>query len=152
MSWVGNVVAAVGAISIAKFNKKVYDKQAALARDRAKVNQEIYDKIERPRLVKQQKSQYADFFVSLLRSGAEFRLGDSTFYAAQAFKVNQATDLAINDYNQTIASIDAENQSLLLEARGDQEMFKGFVTATGELAKAGSKAYSNKQNTGSLLG
>ena len=33
-----------------------------------------------------------------------------------------------------------------LEARGDQEMFKGFVTATGELAKkAGSKAYSNKQ-------
>ena len=55
MSWVGNVVAAVGAISIAKFNKKVYDKQAALARDRAKVNQEIYDKIERPRLVKQQK-------------------------------------------------------------------------------------------------
>lgn len=39
MSWVGNVVAAVGAISIAKFNKKVYDKQAALARDRAKVNQ-----------------------------------------------------------------------------------------------------------------
>ena len=31
-------------------------------------------------------------------------------------------------------------------------MFKGFVSATGELAKAGSKAYSNKQNTGSLLG
>ena len=152
MSWVGNVVAAVGAISIAKFNKKVYDKQAALARDRAKVNQEIYDKIERPRLVKQQKAAYADFYVSLLRSGAEFRLGDSTFYAAQAFKVNQATDLAINDYNQTIAGIDAENQSLLLQAKGDQEMFKGFVGATGELAKAGGKMYTNKQKTGSLLG
>ena len=150
MSWVGNVIAAVGAISVARFNKKVYDEQAALNRERARVNKEIYDKIDKPRLAKKQKADYANFYVSLLRSGAEFRLGDSTFFAAQAFKVEQATDLEIADYNQKVSMIDQENQSLLLERRGDQELMRGSMLAFGELAKAGSKAYKSSQD-GTLL-
>ena len=58
MSWVGNVIAAVGAMSVARFNKKVYDEQAALNRERARVNKEIYDKIDKPRLVKKLRDFY----------------------------------------------------------------------------------------------
>ena len=30
MSWVGNVIAAVGAITVGKYNKKLYDQQSNL--------------------------------------------------------------------------------------------------------------------------
>ena len=46
--------------------------------------------------------------------------------------------------------IDQENQSLLLERRGDQELMRGSMLAFGELAKAGSKAYKSSQD-GTLL-
>ena len=48
--------------------------------------------------------------------------------------------------------IDAENRSLLLEAKGDQAMFEGLVTAAGQGAKAYAGAQKNLKETGSLLG
>tara|TARA_R100000234_G_scaffold82550_1_gene52157 strand:- start:7742 stop:8182 length:441 start_codon:yes stop_codon:yes gene_type:complete len=145
MSYVGNIIAAVGAYKVGKYNKELYDRQAALNREKAAERKRVYERIEKPRLLKAQKSQYSDFFVNLLRSGAEFRLGTSTFYAAQAFKVEQATDLAIADYNQSTEQIDMENQSLLLEARGDQAYMQGLLTAASEGAKAKSNYDKSQQ-------
>ena len=122
MSWIGNVIAAVGAISAGRYNQKLYDQQAALNRENAARRKAVYEKIKKPRLLREQKEAYSQYFVNLLNSGAEFRLGTSTFFAAQAFKVNQATDLAIADYNLSTEMIDMENQSLLLEAKGDQAL------------------------------
>ena len=152
MSWVGNVIAAVGAISAGRYNQKLYDQQAALNRENAARRKAVYEKIEKPRLLREQKEAYSQYFVNLLNSGAEFRLRTSTFFAAQAFKVNQATDLAIADYNLSTEMIDMENQSLLLEAKGDQAMFQGFVTAAGQGAKAYAGAQKNIKDSGSLLG
>jgi len=145
MSWVGNVIAAVGAIQLGKYNKKLYDTQAAINRENEIIKDKIYKNIDRPRLVKQQERDYSEFFVSLLKSGAEFRLGDSTFYAAQAMKVEQATDLTIADYNRSVDSINNQNQSLLLEAQGEAALLQGKVAATGELAKAAANYKKNNQ-------
>lgn len=152
MSWIGNVIAAVGAYKAGKYNKELFDRQAALNRNAMERKKAVYNKIEKPRLLKQQKAAYSDFFVNLLRSGAEFRQGTTTFFVAQEFKVNQATDLAIADYNLTTDLTNMENQSLLLEAKGDQAMMQGLLTAASEGGKAYAGAQKNKRDTGSILG
>ena len=45
-----------------------------------------------------------------------------------------------------------ENQSLLLEAKGDQAMMQGLLTAASEGGKAYAGAQKNKRDTGSILG
>ena len=152
MSWIGNLVAAAGALQAAKFNKKLYDQQAALNREKAIQRQTIYNRIERPRLIKQQQKQYSELFVGLLSSGVEFREGTTPFFVAQEQLVEQASDLAIADFNLASSMIDSENQSLLLQAKGEQALLQGKVAAVGQLAKAGSSMQSNYQNSGSILG
>ena len=152
MSWIGNVVAAVGALKAADYNKKLFDKQAALNREKAIQRQHIFNKIERPRFVDQQEKAYSQLYVNLLSSGAEVREGTTPFFVLQEQLVNNARDLAIADYNLSVDMIDAENQSLLLEAKGDQAMFQGFVTAAGQGAKAYAGAQKLKADTGSILG
>ena len=152
MSWVGNVIAAVGALKAADYNKKLFDKQAALNREKALQRREIFNKIERPRFVDQQEKAYSELFVGLLASGAEFREGTTPFFVAQEQLVNNARDLAIADYNLSVDMIDAENRSLLLEAKGDQAMFEGLITAAGQGSKAYAGAQKNKSETGSILG
>ena len=152
MSWIGNVIAAVGALKAADYNKKLFDKQAALNREKALQRREIFNKIERPRFVDQQEKAYSELFVGLLASGAEFREGTTPFFVAQEQLVNNARDLAIADYNLSVDMIDAENRSLLLEAKGDQAMFEGLITAAGQGSKAYAGAQKNKSETGSILG
>ena len=79
MSWIGNVIAAAGALKAADYNKKIFDKQAALNREKALQRREIFNKIERPRFVDQQEKAYSELFVGLLASGAEFREGTTPF-------------------------------------------------------------------------
>ena len=56
-------------------------------------------------------------------------------------KSNQMLDLALSDYNTKVTVNHMDNQSLLLQARGRGELFKGKLTARAEYMKA----------TGSLL-
>ena len=136
MSWVGNIIGAVGSYKIGKSNQELFNKQADLNRAKKREAEAIYNNIDRPRLIKQQNNEYSQFFVDLLAQGFEFKKDQTTFFAAQEFKVNQATDLAIADYNQRADQIDFDNQSLLLEAKGRQEYAKGLLVATSEGAKA----------------
>ena len=136
MSWIGNVIGAVAGFQIGKSNQDLYNKQSKLNTAKAKEDEYIYQNIDKPRLVKQQNKDYSEFFVKLLNSGFEFKQDQSTFFAAQEFKVEQATDLSIANYNQRSDQRDFGNQSLLLEAKGRQEYAKGLLVATSEGAKA----------------
>lgn len=144
MSWIGNVIGAVAGFQIGKSNQDLYNKQSKLNTAKAKEDEYIYQNIDKPRLVKQQNKDYSEFFVKLLNSGFEFKQDQSTFFAAQEFKVEQATDLSIADYNQRSDQRDFGNQSLLLEAKGRQEYAKGLLVATSEGAKAISSYKSEK--------
>ena len=140
MAFIGNIVGAYAAQQIGEYNAQLYNQQAAYADAKAKQQRTAYNQLDRPRLVNQQQRDYSEFFVSRMLSGAEF--SGTAFDAALDFQVNQALDLSIADYNESIEYDEARNQSLLLEARGRGERYRGQLTAGVQLAKAG----------GSLLG
>jgi len=140
MSFIGNLVGGYAAAQIGKYNAAMYNQQAAYAKAQAIQQREVYNQLDRPRLLKRQASDYSNFFVSLLTSGVEFR--GTPYEAALEFQVNQALDLSIADYNEKIDYIDTTNQSLLLKGRARGEIFKGRMTAATEYIKAGTSLLS----------
>lgn len=136
MSFLGNLAAASSAKAIGKYNASVAYQEAQYERKKAAVKAQIYKTVERPRLLDQQDQQYSNFFVSSLRSGAEMRAGDTPFKVALKNKQLQSFDIAISDYNSKVAVQDQINQSLLIEARGRGEEFKGKMMANTEYMKA----------------
>ena len=133
MSFIGNIVAGQAASAIGKYNQSVYSAQAAYQKRQGEIAKATYDKVTRPIFLKQQKST-------------------SPYLAGLEFKVNQATDVAIQDYNAEMNLIDSFNRSILTESRGTAERFKGDLTRDTEFAKAGGKMFANYQSSGSLLG
>ena len=140
MAFIGNIVGAYAAQQIGEYNAQLYNQQAAYADAKAQQQRTAYNQLDRPRLVNQQQRDYSQFFVSRMLTGAEF--SGTAFDAALDFEVNQALDLSIADYNESIEYDEAINQSLLLKSRAEGERYRGQLTAGVQLAKAG----------GSLLG
>ena len=140
MAFIGNIVGAYAAQQIGEYNATLYNQQAAYADAKAQQQRTAYNQLDRPRLVNQQQRDYSQFFVSRMLTGAEF--SGTAFDAALDFEVNQALDLSIADYNESIEYDEAINQSLLLQSRAEGERYRGQLTAGVQLAKAG----------GSLLG
>ena len=136
MSFLGNIAAARSAKAIGKYNASVAYQEAQYERKKAAVKEQVYKTVERPRLLDQQDQQYANFFVSSLNSGAEMRDGTTPMLVALKNKQLQSFDLAIADYNSKVAVQDQINQSLLIEARGRGEEFKGKMMANTEYMKA----------------
>ena len=142
MSFIGNIAAAQTAKAIGKYNEALNNQQAKYLRQKEAAQTKVYNNIERPRFVDQQKRQFSNFFVNALRTGAEYREGTTPFFVGVQNKQTQLFDLALADYNQKVASNDLINQSLLLEARGRGERLKGDLTARAEYAKAGASLLS----------
>ena len=135
MAFIGNIVGAYAAQQIGEYNAQLYNQQAAYADAKAKQQRTAYNQLDRPRLVNQQQRDYSQFFVSRMLTGAEF--SGSAFDAALDFQVNQALDLSIADYNESIEYDETINQSLLLQSRAEGERYRGQLTAGVQLAKAG---------------
>ena len=135
MAFIGNIVGAYAAQQIGEYNAQLYNQQAAYADAKAKQHRTAYNQLDRPRLVNQQQRDYSEFFVSRMLTGAEF--SGTAFDAALDFEVNQALDLSIADYNESIEYDEARNQSLLLQSRAEGERYRGQLTAGVQLAKAG---------------
>tara|TARA_R100000697_G_scaffold81452_1_gene93433 strand:+ start:302 stop:757 length:456 start_codon:yes stop_codon:yes gene_type:complete len=136
MSFFGNLAAARSAKAFGEYNNRLYQQQAAYQREKAAVNLATYNKVKRPLFVKNLKRNYSNFFVNALRTGAEFREGTSPYIAGLEFKINQATDLTLADYNAEMDQQDQNNQASLLVAKGQGELFKGKLTAQTERVKA----------------
>jgi len=155
MSFLGNIAAAQSAKAIGKYNQSVYNQQANLQKaKKAAVREEIYKTVEKPRLLDLQDQQYSKFFVDALNTGAEFREGTTPFLVGLKNKQLQSFDLAMADYNSKVAVTDQINQSLLIEARGRGEEFKGKMTAnTQYMAALGSllSMGSQSQQAGRLV-
>ena len=147
MSWVGNVIAAVGAVTVGKYNQKLFDEQSNLQKAETDRKRKVYQDIDKPRLIKDQNKANSELFVSLLKSGVEFRQDTTPYFVMLDQRINQATDLAIADYNEATAFQNGYNNSSLLRAKGDAALLQGVATATGELAKAASSYKSNKNKT-----
>ncbi len=136
MSFIGNLAAASSAKAIGKYNASVAYQEAEYIKKKAAIKEKVYNTIERPRLIDQQDQKFSSFFVQALRTGAEIRAGETPFLVALKNKQLQSFDLAMADYNSKVAVTDQINQSILLEARGRGEEFKGRMTAQTEYMKA----------------
>ena len=152
MSFIGNFAAARAYKATAAYNRELYMMQSRLQKAKTAQKKAIYDNIDRPRLLKKQDQDFDFLFVRALKSGAEIREGESPYLALLEAGVNQATDLAIADFNSRQAYFDGINQSLLTAFKGEGEMFKGRVLAQSEMIKGLAIAGGNYASTGSLLG
>jgi len=142
MSFIGNIAAAQSAKALGKYNESVAYQEAAYEKRKAEIKEKVYNNVERPRFVNQQEQQYANFFVSALRTGAEYREGTTPFFVGLRNRTNQMLDLALSDYNNEVTVNDMINQSLLLQAKGRGERLKGDLTARAEYMKAGASLLS----------
>ena len=148
MSFIGDIAGGYAAGQIGKWNQALYRQQAALQKRKTEVARQVYNNLDRPRLVKKFERDYDYLFVQALKSGAEIREGESPYLALLDTRINQATDLAIEDYNSTTAYYDGINQSLLLESKGIGERYKGQLTQRAELLKAGATIGGNLYASG----
>ena len=151
MSFIGNFAAARAYKATAAYNRELYMMQSRLQKAKTNQAKAIYDNIDRPRLVKKQDQDFDFLFVRALKSGAEIREGESPYLALLEAGVNQATDLAIADFNSRQAFYDGMNQSLLTAFKGEGEMFKGKVMAQSEMIKGFAAMGGNYASSGSIL-
>ena len=135
MAFIGNLVAAQTAVAIGKYNAQVNRQQAAYWDAKAEQDRVAYNQIDKPRLLKQQQRERSNFFVNLLSTGAEF---SGTNYAMSLeFDFEQATDVAIADYNESLDFIENRNQSLLFATKAQGDIYRAKLGAVSEYAKAG---------------
>jgi len=151
MSFIGNFAAARAAKSIGKYNQSVYQQQAKLQKAKTEQARAVYNNLDRPRLLKKQDAELDFLFVNLLKSGVEVRDDTTPYFVMLESGINQATDLAIADYNSKQAYFDGINQSLLLESKGQGELFKGKVKVQAEVIKGLASIGGNYASSGSIL-
>lgn len=136
MSALGNLVAAGNAKAIGKYNNAVYQQQADYETRKAEVRKEVYNKVEKPKLLEAQKYALAEWKVRAMASGAEFASGTPQLVYIKNIE-NQLFDVALSDYNSEITYTDGLNQASLLRSKGSGEFLKGKLTAQAEYVKAG---------------
>ena len=136
MSFIGNILGGYGASQLGKYNSAVTTEQAKMDAKKAEVRKKIYEKIEKPKLIRDLNTAYSDFKVSVFKSGVELRAGETSGIVALRNKQNIINEISMADYNNTIAVNDLKNQSILLMAKGEGERFKGDMTRNTAYAKA----------------
>ena len=151
MSFIGNIFGAYGARQIGNFNAQLYAKEAELTRKNAEIKKQVFQNVDKPRIIAQQARDRSNVFVQFIKSGVDVdRIGESPFLVMLDQTVEQAFDLEIAEFNSTVAYQNEINNASLLRAKGEGERFKGDIAFATGLLKAGSGAYKNSQ-TGSIL-
>ena len=149
MSFIGDIIGGYGASQLGRYNEGVAQAQARIDAKKAEVRKKIYEKIEKPKLIKDLDSAYSEFKVSVFKSGVEFRAGETTGLVGLRNKQNIVNEIAMSDYNNTVAVNDLKNQSILLMAKGAGERFKGDIARNAAYAKAAGSlltmGYNSKQ-------
>ena len=152
MSFIGDIAGGYGAKQLGKYNNSLLQTQSKLEKAEADRKLAVWNQLDKPRLIENQDTEFSDFFVKILKSGAEFRAGETGALAALKFKVNQAYDLSIGEYNSKVDYQNQINQSLMTSAKGEAELYKGKLAFQSGLFKAIGTMGGNYYKTGSLLG
>jgi len=153
MSFIGNIFGAYGARQIGNFNAQLYAKEAELTRKNAEIKKQVFQNVDKPRIIAQQARDRSNVFVQFIKSGVDVdRIGDSPFLVMLDQATEQAFDLEIAEFNSTVAYENQMNNASLLQTKGAGERFKGEIQFRTGMAKAIGQIGSNYYKTGSLLG
>ena len=152
MSFIGNIFGAYAARATGRYNQSLLYQEAALARRNAEIKQQAFENIELPRLLKQQERDQSSLLVNLLKSGVDVdRVGETPYLMLLDQNIENAYDVSIARYNSRVTYQNEINRSLLTEARGRGEAFKGELAFRTGIAKAGGDIFANRETYGSLL-
>ena len=153
MSFIGNLLGGYGASQIGKFNQNLYNQEAALRVQNAKLKKQTFLDVDKPRIIAQHTRDQSNMLVNFIKSGVDVsRIGDSPFLVMLDQTVEQAFDLEIAEFNSTVEYQNEVNYASLLRAKGEGEAFKGELAFRTGIFKAAGKMGSNYSQTGSLLG
>jgi|19_taG_2_1085344.scaffolds.fasta_scaffold22555_2 hypothetical protein len=135
MSFLGNFAAAQGAKAIGQYQKSIWDNEANYIIAQRNQKRTVFDQVLKPQLLDIQDSQYSDFFVQSLRTGAEIRPGTTPYFNLLKFKTNQAFDLAMADFNDEVDYNSMTNKALITRGKGEAALYTGLMTARTETIK-----------------
>ena len=152
MAFVGNIFGAYAARATGSYNQSLLYQEAQLARKNAAIKQQAFENIELPRLLKEQERNQSSLLVNLLKSGVDVdRVGETPYLLLLDQNIENAYDVSLARYNSRVIFQNEINRSLLTEARGAGEAFKGELAFRTGIAKAGGDIFANKETYGSLL-
>ena len=153
MSFIGNILGGYAAREVGRFNRDLYNQQARIEKRNAEIKLSTFDNVTKPRLIKTYARNKSNLLVNLLKSGVDVdRVGETPYLMMLEQEVENDFDLALATYNSQVSYQNEVNRSLLTQARGRGEAFKGELAYRVGIAKGIGDIYGNKDAYGSLLG
>ena len=153
MAFIGNILGGYAGKQVGKYNQDLYNLQSRIEKRNAEIKLKTFETVNKPRLIKTYERNKSNLLVNLLKSGVDIdRVGETPYLMMLEQEVENDFDLALATYNSQVTYQNEVNRSLLTEARGRGEAFKGELAYRVGIAKGIGDIYGNKDTYGSLLG
>ena len=153
MAFVGNLLGGYQARELGEYNEALYARKAAINTRNAEIKKKTFEQVDLPRIRKEQERNKSNQFVQLIKSGVDVsRIGDTPYLISLEQDIEDAFEISMATYNSTLTYEQELNNSLILQAQGRGEAYKGEMAFRTGLAKAAGDIYMNKDTYGSLLG
>ena len=153
MAFIGSIFGGYAARQVGRYNRDLYNQQARIERRNAEIKLETFKTVTKPRLIKTYARNKSNLLVNLLKSGVDIdRVGSTPYLMMLEQEVENDFDLALATYNSQVSYQNEVNRSLLTQARGRGEEYKGELAYRVGMAKAVGQMAGNYQSSGSLLG
>ena len=152
MSFIGNILGGYAAREVGKFNQRLFNQQARIEKRNAEIKLATFNQVDKPRIIAAHNRNQSNMLVNFLKRGVDVdRIGGSPFLVMLDQATENAFDLEIAEFNSTVTYQNEINRSLLTEARGASEAYKGDLAFTTGIAKAAGDIYAHRSDYGSLL-
>ena len=152
MAFIGNIFGAYAARLTARYNQQLFNQQAAIEKRNAEIKRQTFENIELPRILKAQERNKSNLLVTLLKSGVDVgRVGETPYLMMLEQGVEDAFDVSLARYNSRVTFQNEVNRSLLTQARGRGEAYKGELAFRTGILKGAGDIYTNREEYGSLL-
>ena len=126
MSFIGSIFGGYAARQVGRYNQQLYNQQAAIEKRNAEIKVQTFDNILLPKLLKDKERNKSTLLVNLLKSGVDVdRVGETPYLMLLEQNIEDAFDVSLARYNSRVTYQNEVNRSLLTEARGRGEAFKG---------------------------
>ena len=152
MSFIGSIFGGYAARQVGRYNQRLFNQQAAIDKRNAEIKLSTFDNVTKPRLIKSYARNKSNLLVNLLKSGVDVdRVGETPYLIMLDQEMENDFDLALATYNSQVTFQNEVNRSLLTEAKGRGERFKGDLAFRTGILQAGGDIYANQDTYGSLL-
>ena len=152
MSFFGDIIGGYGAGQLGKYNQDLFNQKAAINTRNAEIKKKTFEQVDLPRIRKEQERNKSNLFVQLLNNGFDAsQIGDTPYLVMLDQDIEDAFEISIQTYNSTLTYEQELNNSLIMQAQGAGEAYKGKVARNAAYAKAAGKMFGNYQSSGSIL-